>query len=485
MCGASTLLPSHQLAMISLKPVLRPLSLLVLTFFLWADFSAAPGLGVRAASAFSITEEREVGEKLLSLVRTEFKLLDDPDIAQYMDRLGREILRAAGSQYFDYNFFVISNREFNAFAAPSGLIFIHSGLLEAMENENELVSVLAHEIAHAASRHIADQIAKSSRVGIGTAALILAGIALGGGTLSQVLVTGGMAAGASMGLKFSREDEEEADRLALRYMQAMGRDPRAMVNVMRKMRNSGRYRPGVPPYLLTHPEPELRMNYVQDLLLTDKEEYSPQDQFEFARIRYRVLSQARDPMSLLPLLRREADSDKADAMTNYGLSQLYRVMADFARAEEMLRKVMAAYPDQSILTTDQGVIFFEAGRYQEALTLFNKVRATDPASAYNSYHLARTLQQLGDLGEASRIFESLLAELPHYSRLSHQLSRLRAAQGRPEEGYYYLGLYHWQEGEAESAKRYLRQALSQLPDQHQIRKEAEDLLKRIERLEKL
>jgi beta-barrel assembly-enhancing protease len=469
----------------SRKPLFRLLSLVVLTFFLWADCTTLPGFGFRAASAFSITEEREVGEKLLSLVRTEFKLLDEPDIAQYMGRLGREILQAAGSQYFDYNFFVINNREFNAFAAPSGLIFIHSGLLEAMDDENELVSVLAHEIAHASSRHIADQIAKSSKVGIGTAALILAGIALGGGTLSQVLVTGGLAAGASMGLKFSREDEEEADRLALRYMQELGRDPRSMVNVMRKMRNIGRYRPGVPAYLLTHPEPELRMNYVLDLLLVDKEEYAKQDNFDFSRIRYRVLSQTRDPMSLLPLLRREADSDKADPMTFYGLSQLYRVTADFTRAEEMLRKAMAAHPDRPILTTDLGVLYYEAGRHQEALAVFNKVRANGPASAYNSYHLARTLQQLGKLDEASRIFESLLAELPHYSRLSHQLSRLRAAQGRPEEGYYYLGLYHWQQGEAEPAKRYLNQAMAQLTDQHGIRKEAEDLLKRIERLEKL
>jgi beta-barrel assembly-enhancing protease len=471
--------------MITLKPILRPLSILVLFFFLGANIGGIPGIGYRSALAFSIAEEREIGEKLLSLVRTEFKLLEDPDISEYVGRLGKEIVQAAGPQYFDYNFFVVNNREFNAFAAPSGLIFVHSGLIESMEKEDELVSVMAHEVAHAASRHIANQMAKGSKVGLGTAALILAGIALGGGTLSQVLVTGGLAAGASMGLKFSREDEEEADRLAFQYLQEQGRDPKAMVKVMRKMRNLGRYRPSAPPYLLTHPEPELRMNYIQDLLLTDGREYPQIDEFEFSRIKYRILSLTKDPMPLLSLLRREAEGNQATPMTFYGLSQLYLVTADFGKAEEMLRQVMAAYPNQPILLTDLGVLHYEAGRYKDALALFRKAREMNPASAYNSYHLASTLQQQEELTEASRIFEDLLAELPHYSRLSYQLSRLRAAQGRTGEGYYYLGRFHWQEGEAEAAKRYLKKAVSQLPQKHAVREEAEELLKKIERLEKL
>jgi beta-barrel assembly-enhancing protease len=464
--------------------ILRAVSMVVLASFLWGSLHFVPGHGLRAVLAFSVTEEREVGEKLLSLIRTEFKLLDDPDITQYINRLGGEMLKAAGPQLFDYHFFVINNREFNAFAAPSGLIFIHSGLLEAMDNEDELAGVLAHEIAHVASRHISDRIARGSKIGIGTAALIIAGVVLGGGALSQALMTGGMAAGASINLKFSREDEEESDRLAFRYMQSQGRDPKGLVTMLRKIRNTSRYRPSIPPYLLTHPEPELRMNYVQDLLLTDDREYQPADNFEFHRIRYRVLSRAGDPITLLPLLRKEAESGRSGPLAYYGLSQLYRFMADFEKAEEMLRRAMAAYPERLILLTDLGVLYHEAGRYQEALALFQQVQEAGQDCAYNSYQLAITLQHLGDLAAAGKIFQELLTALPTYSRLSFQLSRLRAAQGRPEEGLYFLGLYHWQEGEPESAKRYLRQAIAKLPDQ-ELRNQAEDLLKKIERLEKL
>jgi predicted Zn-dependent protease len=471
--------------LMSCKRFFRPLVLAVLFLFLGAELRLAPWQGPLEAAAFSVAEEREVGEKLLTLVRTEFKLLDDPDVSQYINRLGRDILRAVGPQYFDYHFFVIDDKEFNAFAAPSGLIFIHSGLLEAMETEDELVGVLAHEIGHATSRHIAERMAKSSKVSIGTAALILAGIAMGGGALSQALMTGGMAAGASMSLKFSREDEEEADRLAFRYMKAEGRDPQAMVSMLRKMRNLGRYRPSVPPYLLTHPEPERRLQYVQDLLLTEKGEYSGREEFDFLRIKYRVLSRTKDPMAMLPLLQRAAEAGKAGDMAFYGLSQLYRAMASFDKSEEMLRKVIAAHPDQPVLTSDLGILRFEAGRFDEALELFRKARAAMPESAFASFYLATTLQQLGQFTEAGRIYEDLQAELPDYSRLSYQLSRLRAAQGLPEEGYYYLGLFHWQEGAPESAKQYLDQAKARLPADHEIRKKAEDLLKKIERLAKL
>ncbi|MEJ2034466.1 MAG: M48 family metalloprotease, partial [Deltaproteobacteria bacterium] len=405
--------------------------------------------------------------------------------SQYINRLGQKILKAAGPQYFHYHFFVIDNKEFNAFAAPSGLIFVHSGLLEAMDSEDELVGVLAHEIGHVTSRHVAQQMAKSSKLSIGTAALILAGIALGGGALSQALMAGGMAAGASMNLKFSREDEEEADRLAFSYMEKMGRDPHAMESMLRKIRNLGRYQPSIPPYLLTHPEPDLRLHYVQDLLLTEKRTYPAREDFDFLRIKYRVLSRTGDPISQLPLLQQKAQNGKPGNMAYYGLSQLYQVTANFEKSEEMLRKVILAHPDKPILTADLGVLRFEAGRFQEALTFFRKARAAMPDSAYASFYLASTLQQLGQLAEAGKIYQSLLPELPDYSRLFYQLSRLRAAQGHTEEAYYYLGVYHWQEGEPKIAKHYLKQAIAKQPTDHEIHKQAEDLIKKIDRLAKL
>ena len=176
-------------------------------------------------NAFSIGEERLIGERLLYAIRSEFHLLDDPDISQYINELGKDVLDVTGTQFFDYHFFVVKSNQFNAFAAPSGLIFFYSGLIQAMKNENELVSVLAHEIGHVTNRHIAGRLAKQSKVTAASLLLGIAGLALGNPALTQGLLTGAIAAGQAIGLSFSRQDEEEADRLSFDWMLKLNRDP--------------------------------------------------------------------------------------------------------------------------------------------------------------------------------------------------------------------------------------------------------------------
>ena len=119
---------------------------------------------VSRSLALTVGEEREIGEQLLYQIRLAFPLLDDPDISQYINELGGEVLEVAGFQYFDYHFNIIESSQFNAFAAPSGLVFFYSGLIEKMDHEDELVSVLAHEIGHVVARHIAKGMDQGTKV---------------------------------------------------------------------------------------------------------------------------------------------------------------------------------------------------------------------------------------------------------------------------------------------------------------------------------
>ena len=260
-----------------------------------------PGpLGPDNASALSIGEERRIGQKLLYSVRRELRVLDDPDISRYINDLGAQVLAVAGPTHFNFRFFVVKSEQFNAFAAPAGLVFFYSGLIEAMRKEDELVSVLAHEIGHVQSRHIADRLEKNTRVGLLSALLGVAGLALGVPGLSEGIMTGSLAAGQAAALKYSREDEEQSDRLAFGWMQAMGRDPEGMRDMLRTMRRITRYRMNnVPQYLLTHPDPEARVGYVDSLIeLAEKREpgrvWTKTDNFPFQRFRYRVLAQSMD-----------------------------------------------------------------------------------------------------------------------------------------------------------------------------------------------
>lgn len=460
----------------------------LLIFFLLVAFLPSP-LGRGTAMAFSVGEEKELGEKLLSMVRQNFKVIDDPDISQYVNTLGQRILTVAGHQYFDYHFFVINDKEFNAFAAPSGLIFIHSGLIEAMGSEGELISVMAHECGHVTSRHISDRLAKGTKMGIGTAALLIAGIALGGGALGQALIGGGMAANASMNLKFSRADEEEADRLSFKWMRELNSDPAAMESMLQKMYRVSLYRmSNIPPYLMSHPEPKQRMGYVEDLMLASHpaKTYPPADDFAFLRMKQRVLSLTKDSAALRAQYLRKASEGNGpkSVMARYGLALLSQSGADYAKAEELMRGVIKAYPDRAILQTDLATILMQSGRRKEALSLLNAAHNASPDDAYTTYTLAQGLEQTGNQQQALQLFEELLPVIPDHAMLYRSIGDLEARQGKTGVGHYYLGHYFWMEGDAKNAKYHLNEAIKDKAMDQIMRTKAKSLLADIERIEK-
>ncbi len=465
-----------------------------LTKFILILFIAATMLQsiyrVNPAHAFSVGEERKVGEQLLTMVRRGFKLIDEPDVIQYINELGQESLAVAGSQYFDYHFFVINNKELNAFAAPSGLIFFHSGLIEALDSEGELVGVMAHEVGHVVSRHLAGRIDKSAKISAVTMLGVLLGIALGAGPLSEAIIAGSAAAGQAASLSFSRLDEEEADRLAFKWMQQQNRDPAAMVDMLHELHTINRYRMGyVPPYLLTHPGPDVRMGYIQDLIIfNEKKPYVQVDEFPFKRIKGRIISMTKEPMQLVfyyqnMLSSMEPDSEAA-AMAQYVLSQAYLAASDYGNAEIALLKSMAYYPDRPILKADLGVIYLKSGRYEEALELLMETRKAEPDNAYASFYLGMVFEKTGKLQKAADLYEELLVTMPDYSKLYYQLANVKAKLGKQAEGFYYYAYYYWYEGDIGSAKYHFSRSVSLLPQEGRKKVNAENMLKKIAQFEK-
>ncbi len=437
--------------------------------------------------AFSVGEEKKVGEKLLSMVRTQFTVIDDPDISQYINDLGRRILKVAGPQYFKYHFFVIKNNAFNAFAAPSGLIFIHSGLIEAMDNEGELVSVMAHECAHVTCRHISRQVDQNKKTGIATTALLIAGIALGGGALSQALIGGSMAANASMRLHFSRQDEEEADRLAYKWMRAMNMNPAPMAAMLKKMYRLSAYQmANVPPYLLSHPVPKSRLAYIDDMLLSaPPRKYPPRDDFAFLRVKYRLMARTMDTESRRVLYTRQAAKAKEPVriFADYGLYLLDLENGEYDAAQKALNKMIKAYPHKSILKTDLGIIFYRQGRYHQALKYDRQALMANPDDAWSKYNLAETLGRLGESQQAENLYRQLLVQVPEYAKLHFQLGRLLTDRGHSGEGHYQLGVFFWLNGDHKNAKYHLKMVEKDRTSSPQTIKKAKEELKRITAIE--
>lgn len=444
------------------------------------------------AGPFSVSTEKEIGEKMQSAIRKEFELINAPDVAQYINRLGSRVLKAAGPQYFDYRFFVIADKDFNAFAAPSGLIFFHSGLISAMESEDELLGVMAHEIAHVSKRHLADRIDKAGKVNIGTVALILAGIALGSsgeGELSEAVVAGAMATGASMNLKFSRENEEEADRLAFSWMLKMRHNPESMLSMLGKMRRISILKTGnIPPYLLTHPNPTQRLSYVRDLLNIYEGELPvrAENDFEFQRIRYRIMAGGNDNRLLIPrLIKKIKEGEDPDGFLRLGLAQIYISEGNYEQGRKYLLEVMEKYPDRAILKSDLGYTYLSEGMNEKALALFRKALQDDPGDAFTIFNLARTLDQSGQTEKAIKYYEELLTLTPTYAKTHYYLGQAHPKQGRTGMGHYHTGLYNWLEGDVDNARYHLNKALESLDPEDIHRQKSREMLEKIDKLEKL
>lgn len=447
---------------------------------------------VLPAYSFNIGEEREVGEKLLYSIRSSFQLIDDPDITAYITNIGQSVIDVAGIQYFDYHFFVIDSKEFNAFAAPSGLIFFYSGLIESMNSEDELVSVIAHEIGHIVKRHLASRLEKSKYSSMTTLGLAIAAIAFGGAA-APALLTGALATGQSLTLHFSRQDEEEADLLAYGWMKKLHRDTEGQARMLKSMRRIARYRSDVlPQYLLTHPNPEVRLDTIQSLIEVDKKKYTPDsteiDDFDFLRFKYRVLAQASTSSSLrvrmASILANERSTELQKDMANFGMAQIARTENNFDYARTLLDQLIEKYPQKLNLVVDKGVLEFEAGRYELAERLLRSAIENNGNDLYAVYTLGLLLQRTGRLDDAIKQFKIIERELPQYANVYFSLGQIYSNQSKGGLAQLYLGKYNLYEGKLELARHNFISATRDKSLTETEKEDAKNLLEVIKRLKK-
>lgn len=198
------------------------------------------------------SKEKEValGRQLAAEVEQQAKMLDDPLVTEYVNRVGQNIALHSDVKV-PVTIKVIDSDEVNAFALPGGFMFVNKGLLLAADNEDELAGVMAHELGHVAARHAMENQGKSQLLNYG----MLAGVIFGGPIASQVLYNGGGLLEGLAGLKFSRQAEEEADRLGVQYLYDAGYDPTGMATMFEKLAAQEKKKTtGFGKLLLDHPE---------------------------------------------------------------------------------------------------------------------------------------------------------------------------------------------------------------------------------------
>jgi predicted Zn-dependent protease len=208
---------------------------------------------------YSLEKEIALGKSLAQEVERQAKIISDPVIAEYVNRVGQNLVRNSDAKV-PFTIKVIDSEEVNAFALPGGFFFVNSGLILKAENEAELAGVMAHEIAHVAARHGTRQATRGEIANLATIPLIFMG---GGWTTygiyqaASVLVPIGF-------LKFSRGFESEADMLGLEYMYKAGYDPTAFVDFFEKIETLEKRKPGTMAKVFsTHPMTDDRIRAAQ------------------------------------------------------------------------------------------------------------------------------------------------------------------------------------------------------------------------------
>ena len=429
---------------------------------------------------------------MLYTVRASFPIIGDPDLHQYINNIGREVLEVAGIQYFDYHFYIVNSSQFNAFAAPSGLIFFYSNLIESMNSEDELISVIAHEIGHVVRRHLASRMEKGAIINMATLGVALAALALGGGAVTQGLLTGSLAAGQSAQLHFSRQDETEADLLAYKWMRDLNRDTEGQKKMLQTMRRITRYRMNqIPQYLLTHPDPEARLDYVESLISADsdyKKKDDEQKDFSFLRFKYRIMSLDQNTSTMRALLASKISDARMSAfdvaMARYGLSQVDRQENNLEQSLKGLDQVIRDFPKQPMLLVDKAVVLGEMGNYNEAKILLEKVQTLEPYNMYATFNLAKLLNKLGQNEKSLKLFNRVSYQIPEFSDVYFEMGRILAQQGKSNESRYYLGKFNLYEGKLKLAEANFRQASTAADVDNQIKQDSQEMLALIKRLKK-
>ena len=262
-----------------------------------------------ACGTLTIAQERKLGEEFSREIRKEVVLLRDSVVTGYVERIGQDLVRAAGPQPFPYYFYVVDDDEINAFAGPAGHIYVHTGVILKARNVAELAGVIAHEVGHVAKRHIAHNYGRQRNTGIAHQGAVIAAGVLGGSAAAGAANLGGALASAAYLNKFGRDAERESDLFAVEVLPKAGYDPIGLVTFFKTLRSetgSGGW-----AFLSSHPATDERIEETRLLIaaLPARSDLRSDDsgRFEIIQRRIRLLIGEASPSGESRSERRRAD----------------------------------------------------------------------------------------------------------------------------------------------------------------------------------
>jgi predicted Zn-dependent protease len=428
-----------------MRPILAAASLTLALAALLAGPGAAqenrlPDIGSSAGTVISPSEQAEYGAMMLSQLRYYGYTLEDPLLQSWLQAMGQRLAASSDDPKQPFTFFLLRERQINAFATLGGYVGVNAGLVLAAEREDEVAGVLAHEISHVTQQHVLRGAEKAQReslpILLATLGAIVAAQQVGGnssGDATSAALMTGLGVLQQRQINYTRDNEAEADRIGIRTLANAGYDPEAMADFFVTLQsvvrmNQGDERAAVPGYLQTHP-------------------------LTLARI-----SEARERAAKLePTLANTASMSSNNPLLPPGLRittgarsrQGQGSTGDFGWARERLRVLSAPTPAQAIREYQQmrtkqpldearryGLAFAHqlASQNAEALRELEPLAQAHPDNLWVQIAMGEAEAHAGKVADADRRFETLLARMPTHRALALAYARLLGERNTREAG---------------------------------------------------
>ena len=394
-----------------------------------------PDLGETAQLDLSPQLERRIGEGAMREIRArDPSYLDDPEVIDYLNRLGRRLLSASRDIRGEFEFFALKDASLNAFAMPGGYIGVHTGLILAARSESELASVLAHEISHVSQHHLARMVNKAGQAQLASMLALAVAVlaARSNPDVAMGAALAGQAAGIQSQLNYSRDFEREADRLGLQLLEDGGFDVRGMASFFERLLKYGRlYENGAPGYLRTHPLTTERIADMENRI-GQKSKRGAADSIGYGLVRAKLaatLVSAEDAITDFETRLAEPGGDR-DAANRYGFARALLRAKRLAEAEKQLAALRRLKVESPMIETLAAEVASARGDRGAALRVLKAAAARYPQERAVTGALAEAYLASNAPGDALTVATAGVTAHPGDVHMREFLARSHAALGQ-------------------------------------------------------
>lgn len=412
-----------------LRPTLLALACLLATP---VPASSLPSLGDASSAIVSPEQEHQLGRAWLNVLRGQVRSLPDPLLKDFVERSVYSLAETSQLQDRRLVFVLLDSPQLNAFAAPGGVIGVNGGLFLHAQSEGEYASVMAHELAHLSQRHFARGLEEQKRMQVPLMAAMLAGVvaaAAGAGDAGIAAIASSQAAAIQAQRSFSRQNEQEADRIGILNLQQAGYDPRAMPSMFERLMRQYRYSRVPPEFLLTHPLSESRVADTRNRA----EQASSQgrtDSLHYQLMRARVqLTYESSPGLAAQRFRALLDENPRLDAARYGLALAQIKSGQHDEAAASLQPLLAKAPDELIYNLARIELDIAANRLPAAEQHLQRLLRLYPSNYPARQALAELRLKQERPAEAERLLDALLKERPSDAELWFLQAETRGLSG--------------------------------------------------------